>query len=83
MQHLTAINHAISADFRRALAAAVVACLGLALTFASGGVLGSHNAPVAYFQRYHTVATICAIARRGDLLRLRRDRGALGHQARS
>jgi small-conductance mechanosensitive channel len=61
-QHLTAINHAISADFRRALAAAVVACLGLALTWASGGVLGSNNAPVAYFQRYHSVATICAIA---------------------
>ena len=60
-QHLTAINHAISADFRRALAAAVVACLGLALTWASGGVLGE-NAPIAYFQHHGKVATICAIA---------------------
>jgi small-conductance mechanosensitive channel len=60
-QHLAAINHAISADFRRALAAAVVACLGLALTWASGGVLGT-NAPIDYFHSNRKVATICAIA---------------------
>lgn len=60
-QHLNALNHAISADFRRALAAAVVACLGLALTWACGGVLG-HTAPVLYFQNNRTIANICAIA---------------------
>jgi small-conductance mechanosensitive channel len=59
--HLTAISNAISADFRRALTAAVIACLGLALTSASGGVL-SQNAPVAYFKSHDTVATVCAIA---------------------
>lgn len=60
-EHLTALNHAISADFRRALAAAVVACLALALTTVSGGVLGS-TAPVAYFQQQRTIAAVCAIA---------------------
>ncbi|HET9167775.1 MAG TPA: mechanosensitive ion channel family protein [Actinospica sp.] len=60
--HLTALNHAISADFRRALAAAVVACLGLALTWASGGVLGTQrSAPVSYFHNHSTAATLCAI----------------------
>ena len=59
--HLTALNHAISADFRRALAAAVVACLALALTTAAGGVLGSTNAPVDYFKHNHTIATVCSI----------------------
>ena len=60
-QHLTAISNAISADFRRALAAAVVACFGLALTWASGGVLGT-GAPVEYFKQNGDVATACAIA---------------------
>jgi small-conductance mechanosensitive channel len=60
-QHLTALNHAISADFRRALAAAVVACLALALTTASGGVLDSANAPVAYFRDNPTIAAVCSI----------------------
>ena len=60
-QHLTAIGNAISADFRRAVAAAVTACLGLALTSVSGGVLGEH-APLAYFQVHRTLATVCAIA---------------------
>jgi small-conductance mechanosensitive channel len=57
---LSALGNAISADFRRALAAAAVACLGLALTWASGGVLGTH-APVEYFQRHGKQATLCAI----------------------
>lgn len=62
-QHLTAINHAISADFRRALAAAVVACLGLALTWASGGVLGDQRStPIGYFSKHGTAATVCAVA---------------------
>jgi small-conductance mechanosensitive channel len=60
-QHLAAISNAISADFRRALAAAVTACVGLALTWTSGGVLGAH-APLAYFERHGKLATICAIA---------------------
>jgi hypothetical protein len=57
---LTALGNAISADFRRALAAAVVACLGLALTTVSGGVLGDH-APVSYFQQHREIAAVCAI----------------------
>ena len=62
-QHLTAtINHAISADFRRALAAAVIACLGLALTTASGGVLGNSDAPIDYFKQHGGLATTCAAA---------------------
>jgi small-conductance mechanosensitive channel len=60
-QHLAAISNAISADFRRAVAAAVTACLGLALTYTAGGVLGTH-APLAYFQRHGTLATVCSIA---------------------
>jgi len=57
----TAIGNAISADFRRALAAAVTACLGLGLTWASGGVLGT-RAPIDYFTRHQNIATACAIA---------------------
>ncbi|HEX4792014.1 MAG TPA: mechanosensitive ion channel family protein [Actinospica sp.] len=57
---LSAIGNAISADFRRAVAAAVVALLGLALAAASGGVLGT-NAPVNYFVHHRQVATVCAI----------------------
>ena len=60
-QHLAAISNAISADFRRAVAAAVTACVGLALTYTAGGVLGTH-APLAYFQRHGTLATVCSIA---------------------
>ena len=60
-QHLAAISNAISADFRRALAAAVIACLGLALTWAAGGVLGT-SAPVDFFEHNRKVATACAIA---------------------
>jgi small-conductance mechanosensitive channel len=59
---LAAISNAISADFRRALAAAVVACIGLALTSAAGGVLSDHTkAPVAYFHSHGKIATVCAI----------------------
>ena len=61
--HLTTISSAISADFRRTLAAAVTACLGLGLSNASGGVLGSgRNAPLSYFQHHGGIATLCAIA---------------------
>jgi len=58
--HLAAIGNAISADFRRALAAAVIACAGLALTDLSGGVLGT-GAPLEYFRRHDKIATVCAI----------------------
>ena len=58
--HLAALGNAISADFRRALAAAAVACVGLALTLLSGGVLGT-TAPVNYFQEHRRVAAVCAI----------------------
>lgn len=60
--HLSTIGNAISADFRRALAAAVTACLGLALTYTCGGVLGSRSAPVAYFARHDKIGTFCSIA---------------------
>ena len=64
-QHLAAIGSVISADFRRAVAAAVTACLGLALTWACGGVLGtSTSAPISYFadRRHTTLANLLAIA---------------------
>ena len=62
-QHLAAIGNVISADFRRALAAAVTACLGLALTWACGGVLGT-NPPIGYFadNRHSTLAKLLAVA---------------------
>jgi small-conductance mechanosensitive channel len=61
--HLAAIGSAISADFRRALAAAVTACLGLALTWACGGVIGKHDsAPITYFAHHASIATLCALA---------------------
>lgn len=57
---LATLGNAISADFRRALAAAVIACAGLLLTWACGGVLGTH-APVNYFEQHRGIAAICAI----------------------
>lgn len=49
---LLALHNAISANFRRAVMAGVLACAGLALTYASGGVLRDPNstAPIAFFQ---------------------------------
>jgi len=60
-QHLAAINNAISADFRRAVAAAVTACLGLALTYVTGGVLGSATPPVGYFKYHRGLGSSLAI----------------------
>jgi hypothetical protein len=57
---LSAIGNAISADFRRAVTAAVVAVLGLTLATISGGVLGK-SAPVDYFTQHRQIATVCAI----------------------
>lgn len=60
--HLTALSNAISADFRRALAAGVIACVGLALTSVSGGVFGTdHNPPVQYFGDHAAIGKVCAI----------------------
>jgi small-conductance mechanosensitive channel len=60
--HLTALGNAISADFRRALAAGVIACVGLALTSVSGGVFGTdHNPPVQYFGDHAAIGKVCAI----------------------
>lgn len=60
--HLAALSNAISADFRRALAAGVIACVGLALTAVSGGVFGAaQNPPVHYFHDHAPVGKICAI----------------------
>jgi small-conductance mechanosensitive channel len=56
-----AINQAISADFRRAILAGLIACLGLALTYVCGGVLGSAHAPVAYFSRHSWLASVCSV----------------------
>ena len=56
-----AINQAISADFRRAIVAGLIACLGLALTYVCGGVLGSGNAPVDYFSRHRWLASLCSV----------------------
>jgi small-conductance mechanosensitive channel len=58
---LAAINHAISADFRRAILAGVIACIGLALTYTSGGVLGGGDAPVAYFHHHRWLASVCSV----------------------
>ena len=58
---LAAINHAISADFRRAFVAAVLACAGLGLNVAAGGVLGNANPPVRYFTEHSWQAHFCAI----------------------
>jgi small-conductance mechanosensitive channel len=56
-----AINQAISADFRRAIVAGLLACVGLALTYVCGGVLGSGNAPVDYFSRHRWLASVCSV----------------------
>jgi small-conductance mechanosensitive channel len=56
-----AFNTAISADFRRAIMAGVIACLGLALTYICGGVLGSGNAPVQYFSHHRWLGSVCSV----------------------
>jgi small-conductance mechanosensitive channel len=53
---LATLGNAISANFRRAVFAAVVACCGLAASIASGGVLGSGNAPVRYLREHSWLA---------------------------
>jgi len=60
---LAALHNAISANFRRAVMAGVLACAGLALTYVSGGVLRDPNspAPVAFFQKNPGVGQFAAI----------------------
>jgi hypothetical protein len=59
---LTTLTNAISADFRRAVMAAVLGCAGLALTYASGGVLDSDAAPIHYFRTHAWLATFASCA---------------------
>ena len=60
---LATLHHAISANFRRAVMAAVLACAGLGLTYVSGGVLRDPNspAPVAFFQKNPGLGQFAAI----------------------
>jgi small-conductance mechanosensitive channel len=53
-------NH-ISANFRRALFATVVACAGLGLTYISGGVLSTNSARVDFFTRHTGLGQLAAI----------------------
>lgn len=52
---LAALGNAMSADFRRAVVAGVLACCGLAMTYTSGGVLQNGAAPLHYFVRHEGV----------------------------
>ena len=58
--HLANFTNAISADFRRAVMAGVMACVGLGLTYCSGGVLDSSVAPIEYFRSHTWLATVTA-----------------------
>ena len=62
LANLATITNAISADFRRAVFAGILACGGLALTDTAGGVFGSANAPVAYFRHHIWLANVTAWA---------------------
>jgi hypothetical protein len=60
---LASLNHVISANFRRAVLALVMACAGLGLTYASGGVLPAVGTerPVQFFQAHQGLAQTLAI----------------------
>ncbi|MGH3415366.1 MAG: mechanosensitive ion channel family protein [Actinocrinis sp.] len=58
---LAALSNAISANFRRALAASVLALAGLGLTYISGGVLNTNTARVAFFTKHAGLGQITAI----------------------
>jgi hypothetical protein len=58
---LMALTNAISADFRRALVASVLAIAGLGLTYISGGVLGNGNAGIDFFAKHSGLGQIAAI----------------------
>jgi small-conductance mechanosensitive channel len=59
---LAALGNAISANFRRALLASALACVGLGLTYISGGVLNNGGARVAFFNRHNGLGQTAAIA---------------------
>jgi hypothetical protein len=62
---LAVLHNAISANFRRALMASAMACVGLGLTYISGGVLNNSGARVDFFNKHsglgHTAAVVGAI----------------------
>ena len=58
---LMALHNAISADFRRAILATVLACIGLALTYSAGGVLTNTPARVDFFNKHSSIAHAAAI----------------------
>ena len=67
---LAVITNAISANFKRALLATVFACAGLALTYASGGVLPTDDAPIRYFNSnaHRGLGVLCACVGAGFFL---------------
>jgi small-conductance mechanosensitive channel len=58
---LAVLSNHISANFRRALMASVLACAGLGLTYISGGVLSSNAARVAWFTKHSGLGQVAAI----------------------
>jgi hypothetical protein len=58
---LAALTNHISANFRRALLASLLACAGLSLTYISGGVLSNNSARVAFFTQHTGLGQIAAI----------------------
>lgn len=58
---LSALTNAISADFRRALFASLLAIAALGLTYISGGVLGTNNARIDFFAKHAGLGQIAAI----------------------
>jgi small-conductance mechanosensitive channel len=58
---LAVLNNAISANFRRALLATLLACVGLGLTYISGGVLNNGSARVDFFTKHNGLGQIAAI----------------------
>ncbi|HEV2637902.1 MAG TPA: mechanosensitive ion channel family protein [Actinocrinis sp.] len=59
--HLATLTNAISADFRRAVLAGVMACVGLGLTYCAGGVIDSFEAPIQYFRTHTWLATLTSV----------------------
>lgn len=58
---LLALGNAISANFRRALMATVLACIGLGLTYSAGGLLTNTPARVDFFNKHAAIGTAAAI----------------------
>ncbi|MBS2966502.1 mechanosensitive ion channel family protein [Actinocrinis puniceicyclus] len=58
---LNALTSVISADFRRALLATLLACAALGLSYAAGGVLTNTPAKVGFFSRHSAIGHAAAI----------------------